>query len=164
MSETATETTETVVEEQTTPTGEQAEQKTPEVDWRAKAREWEKRAKANSEAAKRLAEIEEANKSAEQKAAEAHTQAQKRAEAAEGELARYRVALAKGLPADLAGRLRGDTEEDLAADADALLALIGERRPAGPKPDPSQGARPPAASGSVESGRALYQQRHATKT
>ena len=50
-----------------------------------------------------------------------------------------RVALAKGLPADLVDRLRGDTESDIAADADALLALVNAPRT--PLPDPTQGTQ-----------------------
>src|SRR5690606_27453783 len=41
-----------------------------ETDWKAEARKWEARAKENSEAAKRLAEIEEASKTEAQKQAE----------------------------------------------------------------------------------------------
>lgn len=112
--------------------------KPTEVDWKAKAREWEKRAKENSTAAARLAELEEAQKSEQQRASE-------RAEAAEKELAamrldalKARVALAKGLPADLVDRLRGDTEDELADDADRLLALI---QPGKPRGDVAQGPR-----------------------
>jgi len=72
--------------------------------------------------------------------------ATRRAELAEKELAdmqvaavRSRVALEKGLPASLVGRLQGTTEQELAADADELLALV--RSPLTPRPDPSQGAR-----------------------
>ena len=52
---------------------------------------------------------------------------------------RQKVALEKGLPASLVGRLQGDDEESLSADADALLALLNA--PTSPKPDPSQGAK-----------------------
>lgn len=52
---------------------------------------------------------------------------------------RQKVALEKGLPASLVGRLQGDDEESLSADADALLALLNT--PTSPKPDPSQGAK-----------------------
>lgn len=58
---------------------------------------------------------------------------------------RAEVAAEKGLPAELAGRLRGTTREELAADADALKALI-PAAPSGPRipaPDPTQGARGP---------------------
>src|SRR5690606_17969818 len=58
--------------EQPTGPAEAAPQEAPaqEVDWKAEARKWEDRAKKNSDAAQRLAEIEEASKTAEQKAAE----------------------------------------------------------------------------------------------
>lgn len=99
--------------------------------WKALARKHEQAAKANASAAKKLAEIEDRNKSEAQKLEE-------RAAAAEGllgpiqqENARLRVALAKGLPADLVDRLRGGTEDELAADADKLLQLVGQQAPAG---------------------------------
>lgn len=40
---------------------------------------------------------------------------------------RLQVAQTKGIPAELVGRLQGDTREELEADADALLAVIGKR-------------------------------------
>lgn len=73
--------------------------------------------------------------------------AQRRAERAEKELAdsqlsslRQRVALDKGLPASLVGRLQGTTEDELSKDADELLGLV-KTSPTTPKPDPSQGSR-----------------------
>lgn len=87
----------------------------------------------------RIEELEAANLSELEKA-------QRRAEKAEKELVdsrtaalRQKVALDKGLPANLVPRLQGSTEEELAKDADELLELV--KTPAGPKPDPSQGAR-----------------------
>lgn len=63
--------------------------------------------------------------------------------------ARWRAEIAneKGLTPTQAGRLRGATREELATDADALVADFGitpgtPGTPATPKPDPSQGARP----------------------
>lgn len=84
-----------------------------------------------------------------------------RAAAAELRAMRAEVAQDKQLPAGLAGRLVGTTKEELAADADALLALLpaaaGEKpadtpaptgetppepaKPNGPAPDPSQGPK-----------------------
>lgn len=78
-------------------------------------------------------------------------------DAAAAEAMRFRIALTKGLPEDqasrlttLAGRLQGADEEALAADADALFALMGPTTAppaqAGrqtPAPDPSQGSRTP---------------------
>ena len=92
----------------------------PETDWKAEARKWEQRAKDNAPAVKRLAEIEEANKTAEQKSAEAI----KRGELAEARALRLEVALSKHLDPTLAARLQGSTKEELEADADALMALI----------------------------------------
>jgi hypothetical protein len=48
----------------------------------------------------------------------------RRAEAAEHQLARLRVAAMKGLSPTLAKRLEGNTEEELAADADELVRLF----------------------------------------
>lgn len=66
---------------------------------------------------------------------------------AEERQARWRVEVAteRGLPPALADRLRGSTREELAADADALKALIpaAGAAPRVPMPDPTQGARAP---------------------
>lgn len=68
-------------------------------------------------------------------------------DASSGEALRYRIALDRGLPTALAGRLQGDDEAALTADADALLALMPPAAPpAGPpvpRADPSQGSRTP---------------------
>lgn len=45
-------------------------------------------------------------------------------EAAVRDVTVLKIAVDKGLPLDMVGRLKGDTEEELAADADQLLALI----------------------------------------
>lgn len=75
-------------------------------------------------------------------------QNEQRAEQAEREALRLRVALDKGLPKNLAARLQGDDEAALSADADELLALVPkDSTPRAPRPDASQGssARPPSA-------------------
>lgn len=133
--------------------------------WKAKARDWESKSKSNSEAAKRLAQIEEANKTAEQKAAEAHAAAEKRAAEAERALMRFRVAAKAGLDADLAERLRGESEDDLLADAELLKAKLTPTQPVKhvPKPDSSQGAKGEVKP-STASGRDLWAQRHPNKT
>lgn len=51
--------------------------------------------------------------------------------------ARYKVALDKGLSLTRAKRLVGDTEEELAADADELLADLGEVNTDEVKPSPT---------------------------
>lgn len=58
----------------------------------------------------------------------------------------WRVAHAKGVPTDLVDRLRGDTEDELAADADVFLAQLtpAERATRSvPKASRSQGATSP---------------------
>jgi hypothetical protein len=130
------------------PTSEQPATGEPVKDWQAEAEKWKKlsrenesRAKQNSTAAQRLAEIEESQKSAEQKAAERTRLAEETATKASAEAAKLRVGLAKGLPADLVDRLVGSTPEELAEDADRLLALL---KPTTPSFD--AGARTTAAA------------------
>lgn len=106
--------------------------------WKHKAREQEKRAKENAEAAKRLTEIEEAQKSEAQKQAEALQRAEQQLAAERSARLRAEVAAAKGVPADL---LVGGTQEELEASADALIAFKGE--PSGPVV-PGQGKTPDA--------------------
>lgn len=57
------------------------------------------------------------------------------------DLAKTRIALAKGLPAALAGRLAGETEEELNQDADALMALIGAQS----RGEPARSTEPAAS-------------------
>lgn len=86
--------------------------------------------KANKEAESlrlRLKEFEDRDKTELQKLAEDHQTAEQRAAAAETALAKYKVAAAKGVPAELVDRLHGATEEELAEDADKLLSMLGAR-------------------------------------
>lgn len=55
---------------------------------------------------------------------------------------RLQVASAKQLPDDLADRLRGETREELEADADRLLAYLKPKSGPG-VPPPSGGGKPP---------------------
>lgn len=84
----------------------------------------------------RLDEIEQANLTELEKAQKAAADAQ----AALADVTRQnlvnRVALAKGVPADLAEFLTGDTEDEVAAKADLLLSRLNA--PTTPRPDPSQ--------------------------
>jgi chromosome segregation ATPase len=63
--------------------------------------------------------------------------------ALERQVLRSRVALQKALPADLAERLQGETEEELIADADKLLALVTPVAPGAPRASSRQGAPEP---------------------
>lgn len=81
--------------------------------------------KANKEAEQyrlKLKEFEDREKTEAQKLAERATEAEKVAADAKAELMKYQVAAQKNIPASLAARLQGSTPEELAADADRMLA------------------------------------------
>jgi hypothetical protein len=99
--------------------------KTDDTDWVAEARKWEQRAKANKTAAEELKKIQDANKTESQRLVEDRDSHKSRAEQAEGELLRLRVGLRKNLTEAQAKRLIGNTEEELEADADDLIATFG---------------------------------------
>ena len=103
--------------------------------WKALSRKNEEQAKANAEKAKKFDELEEANKTEQEKLLA-------RAEAAEKKLAdreakdaaaatAAEVAKAKGVPVSA---LRGATKEELEAHADELLELM-PKKPAAPSAD-----------------------------
>lgn len=97
--------------------------------------------KANKEAETtrlKLKEYEDRDKSELDKVIEKTTEAEQRAAVAERSLMQYRVAAAKNLPAKLATRLHGDTEDEMGVDADELLA---EMTPAPFTPRIPAGAR-----------------------
>lgn len=77
-------------------------------------------------------ELEEAQKTEQQRLAEQLAAAQQEAATYRGQALRMKVATEKGVPAALVGRLQGSTEEELAADADALLAAFPRTAPVQP--------------------------------
>lgn len=118
--------------------------------WKALARKHEAQAKANAEAARRLDELENAQKSEQQRLTERAESAEKAAQEANSRLLRAEVAMEKGLPATLAARLTGSTKEELEADAEQLLALVAKPAP-GKASDALVGTRtPPAPAEDVE--------------
>lgn len=124
MSDNNNETTDTTEEPQTEP-----DVPAQETDWKAEARKWEQRAKANKEAAARLAELEDAQKSEQEKLAEKLSATEQRAAEAELRAARLEVATSKGLPMASVKFLTGATPEELAASADELLGLLKQDEP-----------------------------------
>nr|DAW02130.1 MAG TPA: protein of unknown function (DUF4355) [Caudoviricetes sp.] len=97
--------------------------------------------KENAALKARLAEFERAQMTEQEKTAADLKTAQDRVTALEAQIAEQQrqAAVAEalktaGLSADLAGRIQGSTPEELAADAKALAAALGE-----PPVDPSQG-------------------------
>lgn len=91
------------------------------------------------EAARRLTELEEADKTEAQKAADKAAEAEARATRAETELLRTKVAAEKGIPATEADLLTGSTRAEMEAVADRLAGLL--------KP-----GTPPAPTGSADGG------------
>lgn len=84
--------------------------------------------------AAQLDAAEEAQKTELQKLTDKLAKAEGRANQLEGEMLRLKVAQAKGLTAEQAEFLAGDTEADLEARADKILALAGKTP--GPEGDP----------------------------
>lgn len=123
MSEDATTTEGT----ETAPEGTEQQPKPSEtVDfWKSKAREQEKRAKANAEAATRLAQIEESQKSEAQKAADRMAQLEREAEGAKLEAMRFRAATKHGIDDENAELyLTGTDEETINRQAEKLGELL----------------------------------------
>lgn len=94
----------------------------------------------------RLKEFEDAQKSDEERKSEAEAEQQRQFEEtakakaeAESRLLRYEVAADKGIDLKFVNRINGSTKEELEADADAFLELLGKVTPPAPKPDPSAG-------------------------
>jgi len=124
-----------------------------ETDWKAEARKWETRAKENAEAAKRLAELEEASKTEAQKQAErlsaleSENAALKQAEQIRGW--KDQVSKDTGLPATV---LAGSSLEEITAHAESLKSLIPAEQPKkgalGPYVPP-EGNSPKGSAGST---------------
>jgi hypothetical protein len=119
--------------------------------WKALARKHEAAAKKGQEAQRRLADLENSNKTELEKATESAKSWQARAEAAELAMLKAEVAARKGLSPAQAKRLQGSTEEELEADADELAEAFkaedknghrADRHP--PKPRLRPGAVPDA--------------------
>jgi len=100
---------------------------TGEVDWKAEAEKWktlsrkhEGQAKSNADAAKRLSELEDANKTESQKLTEQMTAAEKRAAEAEAKATRYEVAAELGIQTKHLKYLSGSTRDEIEAAAKAI--------------------------------------------
>lgn len=100
---------------------------TEATDWKAEARKWEKRAKANSEAAEKLAAIEEAGKTELQRMTERAEKAESALKAYEAERERAaqveQVAKDTGVPVDVLGGYGGD---DVASYAESIKGYFAK--------------------------------------
>ena len=88
---------------------------------RQEAAKYRTQNKELADKAKAYDEYVQSQKSEQEKQAEALAAAVKERDALNSELLRMKVASAKNLPASLVDRLRGETEEDMLADAESLL-------------------------------------------
>lgn len=129
--ETAEPTTEASATE--APNAETAPEAGSEVEkWKALARKHEERAKANADAARRLAEIEESQKTEQQKLEDARAAAEKRAADTAAELARMKAVVKYGLTEDDLALLGSGTPEEIEERAEKLAARLKVATPAAP--------------------------------
>lgn len=113
--------------------GTETESKTFDAEYVAKLRaesaKYRTEAKANADAAKRLAELEEANKTEAQKLADRATNAEAERDAARVEVLRFKVAAKHGISEEDADLfLTGADEDTLVKQAQRLAARDGDRK------------------------------------
>lgn len=101
---------------------------------RSEAAKYRTQARENAEKAKAYDEYVQSQKTEQEQMAEALDAASRERDSLRTELMRMKVAQEKQLPASLVDRLRGDSEEEMLADADALLEGLKSSLP---KPKPS---------------------------
>lgn len=120
----------------------------PETDWQAEARKWESRAKENKSAADKLAVLEAAQMTEQERAQRALQQAQEDAARARSEALRFRIAAEFGLSADDADLyLTASDEDTMRRQAQGLAdRAAATAAPSTPRPDPTQGARASATA------------------
>lgn len=118
---------------------------------RSRANKLEKDLKA---ALAKIQADEDAKKTDLERAQAAASAAEQKAAELEVRATRAEVVAEKGVPSNLAKFVTGSTREELEAAADELLAAIPAGKPAGPKPDPSQGARGGDPVGKADAGKA----------
>lgn len=150
-------------EQQTPQEGaEKAEPKTFDADYveklRKEAAKYRTEAKANADAARKLAEIEDANKTEQQKLAERLQAAESAAQQAQAEALRFKIATKFGVSdedADLF--LTGTDEETLTKQAERLAARSEDAgKPRAPKPDPNQGRKNGGPSSTADQFAAVF--------
>lgn len=108
--------------------------------WKALSRKHEDQAKANADAAERLRQFEDADKTEQQRQAERLTAIERERDTALADVARFRAAVKHGLTdadLELLGPGTPDEIEDRASKLAARLNKSGQPRK--PGPDPTQG-------------------------
>lgn len=157
MSEDPAATAETTPESTEPQEGEeqQEESKTFDAEYvkklRDEAAKYRTEAKANSEAARKLAEIEEANQTEAERQAARLAEAEKRAQALEVKASRAEVASETGVPAAILAGPEDSTPEAIKAFADEVIAYMektGKPRP--PRRDANQGRQSDGTSSTAD--------------
>jgi len=124
------------------PTGGEPDWKAEAEKYKALSRKHEARAKENYDKAKRLDELEEANKTETQKLADKATEAEKRAAAAEAKATKYEVAAELGIQPKHMKYLHGATKEEIEESAKGILEDFPEIYDAKPDTDAGKPTRP----------------------
>lgn len=96
------------------------------TDWKAMARKWEKQAKENKAAADELAKLKEANMSEQEKAAKQAEETAAELREAKRKLSVYEAAKTAGIDVNLLERMKGDTPEEIAANAEFIKSAMGD--------------------------------------
>lgn len=105
--------------------GEPASAAADPTDWKAMARKWEKQAKENKAAADELAKLKEANMTEQELAAKRAEETEAQLREAQRKLNVYEAAKTAGIDASLLERMKGDTPEEIAANAEFIKASFG---------------------------------------
>lgn len=100
------------------------------VKWKSLARKHETTARTNSDAAKRLSEIEDAQKSEQQKLTDRASAAEQRLASMQAQNARLMAAAVHGIPAELVELLGDGTDEQINERAELLAAKLAVAAPA----------------------------------
>ena len=111
---------------------------------RSKFADYDQIKASNADLQKALEQAKSEAASAAQTAAGRISELEKRAREHEIASVKTRIATEYGIPADLRDRLRGETEEDIKKDAEALAPLFASKvPPAPPLYNPESGAKSP---------------------
>ena len=97
----------------------------PQVDWKAEARKWEQRAKENKDAADELAKLKEASMTEQELAAKRAEETETQLREATRKLNVYEAAKTAGVAVELLERMKGDTPEEIAANAEFIKSATG---------------------------------------
>lgn len=97
----------------------------PQTDWKAMARKWEKQAKENKAAADELAKLKEASMTEQEIAAKRAEETAAELREAKRKLHIYEAAKTAGIDVNLLERMKGDTPEEIAANAEFIKSALG---------------------------------------